>query len=658
MSSIGRSLVALLGVGVALWMGVGCVPAGSSLRVDVATELVTGRELARIDVALVAPVGTDAVYAERVERLVEVEARFGLDLARGRPITTFDGVADGVRVVRVRLFDVSGGLLATTRVQVLVTGDRVVRVRVSRACVEVACPPVGGSATLSACVGGRCVDPRCGPETPELCPEIAFCSASSECARGDVPSCADRACDEGECVTLGDDARCAEGQYCDVVLGCTPRPTSSYVDAALPDAFVAPGVDAGPIDAASGPDAHAPDAGPATLCAPADAPCRIGLVRGGACGPFAELADGTPCGAMGEVCAGGECLAPVSIEELPARWASTQCALLRDCLGDEEVPASCEVRMTRIFAQSSMGLARALLMDDALVLGFPFVRPAYDELGAARCLHALESEGCAVLSPRVGALPAECEGLLRSPVAAAGPCAYDFECGAGWYCGQVGTTCGECQPRRPVPPGAPCLWSGQCAEGYECRNEGTREVCMPLAPCGAGPGCAWPMTCVGGSCRPLRELLTEPVGAVCDVSTGPYCRPGLDCLDDASGTPRCTTPAALGAPCGDQRCAAGGHCVAGVCTATPRSAGEACDGRSPLPLLVETDGEWWWQMMAMVGALGDNCADDAVCDDFSGLPTPMCRVIPGLEEGLPRPCGGELASYGWWWGDVWWWAGA
>ncbi|MFK8002006.1 MAG: C-type lectin domain-containing protein [Polyangiales bacterium] len=80
---------------------------------------------------------------------------------------------------------------------------------ITRNCGNVECPAVGGDAVLRSCYGGRCADPRCTVETPELCP--AICASDAECSSS---GCRRGRCVDGACFSIPDDASCATGQAC------------------------------------------------------------------------------------------------------------------------------------------------------------------------------------------------------------------------------------------------------------------------------------------------------------------------------------------------------------------------------------------------------------------------------------------------------------
>ncbi len=100
---------------------------------------------------------------------------------------------------------------------VTVTPATSVTVVITRDCRGVDC---GAGEAARACLGARCVEPSCTPETPEACPSPE-CADASECAASQA--CATPVCSAGVC--LYDDAGiCAADEYCDPEFGCVLLP--------------------------------------------------------------------------------------------------------------------------------------------------------------------------------------------------------------------------------------------------------------------------------------------------------------------------------------------------------------------------------------------------------------------------------------------------
>lgn len=214
-----------------------------TLTVRLYTALVAGPEFTTVETSVVQ---TIAPGIRRELLHTEARSRFGDDYSRGRQVATYE-IAEGEYAVRVRLLRPTGELLVERVISLRLAGNTVLPVHITRDCVGVVCPAPGGSAELSTCFAGRCVDPRCSTEAREYCPSVAFCSAASECASPEA--CATAICQESVCVASPVPDACGSDQWCnpDNGAGCEPlSPTPG-------DAFPC-----------------------GTICALTDEPCRFG----------------------------------------------------------------------------------------------------------------------------------------------------------------------------------------------------------------------------------------------------------------------------------------------------------------------------------------------------------------------------------------------
>ena len=137
----------------------------------------------------------------------------------------FEGLAAGEYVVRVTAYTTEATVLVRNETLVFLDDVATSYVRLDRACVSRECPNEGGSAALSACLGGVCVDPRCDPEDAatrdEYCPGLSFCGAASDC--GEVAECADYVCQRQLCIESPIENFCPPPERCDPApgVGCT-----------------------------------------------------------------------------------------------------------------------------------------------------------------------------------------------------------------------------------------------------------------------------------------------------------------------------------------------------------------------------------------------------------------------------------------------------
>jgi len=201
----------------------GCASDPSGLvTVDVRTGLVAGPEFRTVTVEVFqrgeAPADNRLVYEE-------VRASAGDDYARGQRVSELLLPA-GVHLITVRLLRPDRRLLVALS-QLVSVGDGASRVavfRLTRDCVgDVVCPSPGGSAALTECLAGHCVDPRCEPPDPTYCPDIVFCNADADC--GAIAGCATNRCGDGICIEEPIAGACAATEYCHPAMGCTDLST-------------------------------------------------------------------------------------------------------------------------------------------------------------------------------------------------------------------------------------------------------------------------------------------------------------------------------------------------------------------------------------------------------------------------------------------------
>ncbi len=151
------------------------------------------------------------------------------DFVRGIRIAEMADPPTGRVEVRVTLLDGLGRTLAE-RVQLLeIDGRAAATVVITTSCESVECPLPGDAPSLEACLGGRCVDPRCSEETPEYCEEPE-CAADADCSSS--VACAEGICREGICFVVGDESLCATGEVCDPLEGCVDA--SEPTDGGMP----------------------------------------------------------------------------------------------------------------------------------------------------------------------------------------------------------------------------------------------------------------------------------------------------------------------------------------------------------------------------------------------------------------------------------------
>lgn len=188
------------------------------VTVNVRTGLVPGPEFRFVTIEVFD--STDGTAGNRLEYR-ELDARFGDEFAAGRRVDELEFPA-GVHRITVRLLRPDRRLLVALSQLVSITagGARVSTFHLTRGCVgDVVCPSPGGSAALSECLAGHCVDPRCEPPDPTHCMGLTFCNSAADCPS--VALCAEMACADGICIEEPVSGACAATEYCHPVFGCT-----------------------------------------------------------------------------------------------------------------------------------------------------------------------------------------------------------------------------------------------------------------------------------------------------------------------------------------------------------------------------------------------------------------------------------------------------
>ena len=185
---------------------------GNLLVIDLRTDMVPGLEFhqARVELEHDQPEGTYRTATIAIPR--------SADVVGGLRLTELSNVPSGTVRIRVTLLDDRGNGRLQRLTLTELAGDTAVTVMMTRDCRGITC----GDASAEACLGGRCVDARCTPETSDLCPAPPDCAADSECAPG--LACTEARCIDGVCFYAALDERCDMGadQVCSPDHGCIP----------------------------------------------------------------------------------------------------------------------------------------------------------------------------------------------------------------------------------------------------------------------------------------------------------------------------------------------------------------------------------------------------------------------------------------------------
>jgi hypothetical protein len=209
-----------------------------AVLVDVRTDYLAGVEFSGVRVT--------ATFGESGSREGMYAATTSDDFLAGVRVAELD-VPRGTTIVDVVLVTSDDEVRAQRRVIVDARDATGVTVVITRACEGIVCPTTGGDVTLTSCLAGVCVDPRCSPETPERCPE-PMCDVDGECA---TVECNRGRCIEGTCLSVADDALCPTGEICVPERGCEPTTglDAGRVDGGMDSTIADTGADdTGPAD--------------------------------------------------------------------------------------------------------------------------------------------------------------------------------------------------------------------------------------------------------------------------------------------------------------------------------------------------------------------------------------------------------------------------
>ncbi len=195
-------------------MTLACNGTDTGLVVDVKTDYLPGYQFSGVRTE-VGDVELNQVLAHE-----DTLASIGDDFLVGRRVADLSGVTPGNAALRVTLVDRNGAVAARTTVLTL-RGQQALTVLITSSCHEVSCPQADDDASLTACVGGRCVDPRCSPQNPEYC-GTPGCQSDADC--GSPVSCGHGLCSDGECLVAPDSSLCGPDEICDAQRGCVFLP--------------------------------------------------------------------------------------------------------------------------------------------------------------------------------------------------------------------------------------------------------------------------------------------------------------------------------------------------------------------------------------------------------------------------------------------------
>ncbi len=197
------------------WLLSSCTPQPVEVLIDLKTDMVPGVEFSSVRTELFGSIPpAEAMASEDHTRVLRVDRGQVWDTAMR--IADLSGIAPGRYYARVRL-ETEGETVLQRLALLTIRETSIFTVTMTRDCRGVMCPAADGDPTTTACLGGRCVNPRCTEETPEYCPDPA-CSSDADCAS--TVACASARCVSGACLALGDDALCDPDAWCRPDTGC------------------------------------------------------------------------------------------------------------------------------------------------------------------------------------------------------------------------------------------------------------------------------------------------------------------------------------------------------------------------------------------------------------------------------------------------------
>ncbi|MGB0679873.1 MAG: RCC1 domain-containing protein [Polyangiales bacterium] len=248
---------------------------GATIVVQLQTDLVPIEEFDSAELSLWSL--SDARTAKRLDVPIQQDSFYPAAL-----LGELEGVTAGdYRLTVLLQSQALGRTVAERPVLLTVQNNVAVPVPVTRSCLNVYCPEG------QACLGGRCVDPRCALEHFEWCGEARECNADSDCQP--AAACAMGHCRQGVCWAVPRSDQDAEGcdpqsQWCHPESQCLARSLLEPAARTPTAASCADGIQNG--DESS-------------------------IDCGGSCG---ACGDGASCSAPGDctsaVCTGGTCQAP------------------------------------------------------------------------------------------------------------------------------------------------------------------------------------------------------------------------------------------------------------------------------------------------------------------------------------------------------------
>lgn len=183
----------------------------ATLIVQVRTDLIPVTEFARIEVT---------ATLDGTPRRVGVDATEQRAWGTGVRVAEIADLPAETVIVEVTARGPGGEVVVSRPVRVALTsGLEVVTVLLTRDCVGVECPLVGGDPALAACLAGRCVLTECREEEGASCGEPA-CASAADCPTATDACSAAECTPSGACFAAPDHTACADAEQCVTGRGC------------------------------------------------------------------------------------------------------------------------------------------------------------------------------------------------------------------------------------------------------------------------------------------------------------------------------------------------------------------------------------------------------------------------------------------------------
>ena len=166
-----------------------------------------------------------------------------------------------------------------------------------------------------------------------------------------------------------------------------------------------------------------------------------------------------------------------------------------------------------------------------------------------------------------------------------------------------------------VAEGSRCVFTAECPTGLVCSSRWRCERSPTGAPCSSDFWCPIDHACVGGVCKPGKQIGWDKVPT---EGRGRPCKTELDCpvsLENISMDARCVNyvclPGSMGEKCDTKRpCGVGTYCKGGICVEATR--GDRCT-RGTGTCYAGSTCEFWRSKTCISKGIGRKCQTLSTC---------------------------------------------